>query len=55
MAEFSQKERWHFVARAVVSLIVGIFALGVIGTGQPAEAVKWATGTLGVIVGYWLR
>ncbi len=55
MAEFTERERWHFVARAVVSLLFGIPAIYVVVKGQPADSVKWATGVVGAILGYWFR
>ena len=55
MAEFTTQERWHFVARAVVSFVFGVPAIFIVWKGQPVESVKWATGVIGVIIGYWLR
>jgi len=55
MAEFGTEERWHFVARAVISVLFGIPALYIVCKGQPPETAKWATGVIGLILGYWLR
>jgi hypothetical protein len=55
MAELTTQDRWHFVARAVVSLLFGVPAIYIVFKGEPVESVKWATGVIGVIIGYWLR
>lgn len=55
MPEFTARDRWHFAARAVVSLVFGIPAIYIVLKGEPVESVKWATGVIGVIIGYWLR
>ena len=56
MAEFSTRDRWHFLARAVLSVIILIVGLFVILAGShPDPTVKWAIGLVGVVVGYWLR
>ncbi len=55
-SQFSDRERWEFVARSIVSLVLLIACLIVILKGQYPDAVmKWAIGIVGVIVGYWLR
>jgi hypothetical protein len=53
---FSLRDRWLFVARAMISLIVLIPSLWVILSGTfPEATTKWAIGIIGLIVGYWLR
>lgn len=53
---FSLRDRWMFVARAVVSLLVLLPSLWVIlDGGFPDPIVKWAIGMAGIVVGYWLR
>lgn len=56
MAEFTTSERYDFVARAVVSLVILIAGLYVLLIGNyPDAIVKWAIGVIGLVVGYWLR
>jgi hypothetical protein len=55
-AQFTTKERWTFVARAVVSLIilsVGIYII--MHNSYPDAVTKWAIASVGVVIGYWLR
>lgn len=53
---FTERERWEFVARTVLSLIVLVGALiAIFGGPYPDAVVKWAFGIIGVILGYWLR
>lgn len=56
MPQFSTSERWTFVARAAVSLIilaVGLFII--LSNSYPDAHVKWAFSTVGLVLGYWLR
>lgn len=56
MAEFTTQDRYHFVARVVVSVIIlgaGIFVL--LWGNYPDATLKWAIGSVGVVIGYWLR
>jgi len=54
--DFSQRDRWMFVARAAISLIVLVPSLWVILIGTfPDPTTKWAIGMAGLVVGYWLR
>ena len=56
MAEFTTEQRWNFVARAVMSVIivgVGIFIL--LWGSYPDATVKWAIGAIGLVIGYWFR
>ncbi len=56
VAEFTIEQRWNFVARAFVSVVVlsaGIFVI--LHGSYPDAIVKWAIGVVGVVIGYWLR
>lgn len=54
--QFSPEERWTFIVRVVVSLVILAASLFVILQGNYSDAtVKWAYGMAGLIVGYWLR
>jgi hypothetical protein len=54
--EFTERERWEFGARVVVSLLILFAGLFVIFWGSyPDAIIKWAIGTVGIVVGYWLR
>jgi membrane-bound ClpP family serine protease len=56
MAEFATLDRFNFVARAVVSLIVLCAGLYVLLFGNyPDAIVKWAIGAIAIVIGYWLR
>jgi uncharacterized membrane protein len=56
MAQFSERERWHFVGRVAVSAIVIVACLYVVLKGSyPDATTKWAYGMIGLVVGYWLR
>ena len=57
MAEFSQRDRWNFLARVGVSVALIVPCLYVILLKQtPSDSVmKWAIGTAGIVIGYWLR
>ena len=53
---FSRQERWMFVARAVVSIVLltgGLYIL--LKGGYPDAVTKWAIGVIGLVIGYWLR
>ena len=54
--QFTNKERWTFIVRVVVS---GIFLLAslvvILRTNYPDATTKWAFGTAGLVIGYWLR
>jgi len=53
---FSARDRWYFVARAVVSASLLAASLFVILSGAfPDPIVKWAIGIVGLVAGYWLR
>ncbi len=55
-AQFTTEQRWTFVARALISLIVlstGIYII--IHDAYPDAVTKWAIGAVGVVIGYWLR
>ena len=54
-AAFNTRERWDFAAKVFFSVLFGIPALYVASKGQPPESVKWATGLIGFILGYWLK
>jgi hypothetical protein len=56
VAEFTVEQRWNFVARAFVSVIIlgtGLFVI--LGGSQSDVAVKWAIGAVGIVIGYWFR
>jgi len=58
MAEgaFTGKERWLFVARFSVSVILlGSSLYIILSNKYPDASVKWAFGTAGLVIGYWLR
>ncbi len=45
-----------FIARLFISLVILIPTLYVVLSKEyPAETQKWATGLIGVVVGYWFR
>ena len=53
---FTARDRWTFVARAVVSVVMLTSSLFVILSGKyPDSTTKWAYGMVGLVVGYWLR
>jgi len=54
--QFTNKERWTFIVRVVVSGIFLIAALVVIlRNNYPDATTKWAFGIAGLVIGYWLR
>jgi hypothetical protein len=54
--QFTNKERWTFIVRVVVSAIFLIASLVVIlKSDYPDATTKWAFGIAGLIIGYWLR
>ncbi len=56
MPIFTQRERWYFIVRAALSLIVLLVSLIVILNGSYSDATtKWAIGMIGLVVGYWLK
>lgn len=61
MAEFTQRERYELLIRVVLSAILllaslAVILIGVIYPSVIAEStMKWATGIIGIIIGYWLR
>jgi hypothetical protein len=56
MSGFTDRQRYEFVARLIVSVVVLIAGLWVICTGAyPDATTKWAFGAVGLVVGYWLR
>lgn len=57
MAQFSERDRHQFLARAVLSLILTIACLYVLLVREnPSDSLtKWAIATVGVVIGYWLR
>jgi hypothetical protein len=53
---FTPRDRWIFVARAIVSALMLTAGLFVILSGNyPDATTKWAYGMVGLVVGYWLR
>jgi hypothetical protein len=53
---FTSKERWMFVARVSVSVILLGSSLAVILSNKyPDATMKWAFGIAGIVIGYWLR
>jgi hypothetical protein len=56
-AAFSVKDRWMFVARAIVSVIILLPSIRVIlNSASFSDAtMKWAIGSSALILGYWLR
>lgn len=56
MGEFTQSERWQFIARTILTIVVLLASLFVILRGGYNDAItKWAIGVFGLVVGYWLR
>jgi hypothetical protein len=54
--EFTTEQRWTFVARAVISIVILSSGIYVIMHDSYSDAVvKWAIGAVGVVIGYWLR
>jgi hypothetical protein len=48
--------RTNAIARFLVTLIVLVAALVVLfSSGFDAEMRAWATGAIGIVIGYWLR
>lgn len=55
-SRFTGKERWTFIVRVVVSLVFLLGSLYVILSDKyPDATIKWAFGSAGLVVGYWLR
>jgi hypothetical protein len=53
---YGERERWHLIARIVISLSLLIVSCTILLKGTYSDATtKWAIGIVGVIVGYWLR
>ncbi len=52
----SWDDRARFAIRVTVSFVVLVVALFVITkNGYPDATVKWAYGSIGIVLGYWLR
>jgi hypothetical protein len=53
---FTPKERWMFVARLGVSVILlGSSLYVILVNTYPDATTKWAFGIAGLVIGYWLR
>jgi hypothetical protein len=53
---FTARDRWLFISRAVVSVVMLTSGLYVILSGRYPDATqKWAFGMVGLVAGYWLR
>lgn len=56
MSEFTQRERYYFLVRVALSVILCSASLFVIlDTNYPDATIKWAFGIIGLIIGYWLK
>jgi len=54
--EFTIEQRWTFVARVVISIVILSSGIYIIMHDSYSDAVvKWAIGAVGVVIGYWLR
>jgi hypothetical protein len=52
----SERERWLLLIRAIVSAVVlGASLYVILGNSLPDATNKWAFGSVGIIIGYWLR
>ena len=54
---FTIRDRWMFIARASVSLLILVPSLAVIlhSSSYSDGTIKWAIGSSGIVLGYWLR
>jgi len=54
--QFTNRERWTFIVRVIVSCTLLLAALVVIlRNTYPDATTKWAFGIAGLVIGYWLR
>jgi hypothetical protein len=54
--QFTPKERWTFIVRAVISAIfLGAAFYVILRNSYPDATTKWAFGIAGLVIGYWLR
>jgi hypothetical protein len=54
--QWSTEVRHHFWVTTIVSGVVLVAALYVLLSQRyPPEGAKWATGVIGLVVGYWLH
>jgi hypothetical protein len=56
-ATFNERDRHMFIARAVVSLLILVPSISIIlfSASFSDATLKWAIGSCGLVVGYWLR
>jgi hypothetical protein len=57
MPQFTDRQKWEFIARAIVSIVVLVASIIIIFSGDTYSdaTTKWAFGSAGIVVGYWLR
>ncbi len=56
LPDSSWKDRWSFWVRVIISLLLLVCSLFVILSRKfSGDAEKWAFGTVGTILGYWLK
>jgi hypothetical protein len=54
--QFTQRDRWTFAVRVIMSAIVLAAAFFVLlRNTYPDATSKWAIGVAGLVIGYWLR
>ena len=55
-SHFTLKDRWTFIVRVIVLAVFLVGSLYVILSDKyPDATIKWAFGSAGLVVGYWLR
>lgn len=57
MDEFTERERWTFIVRVVVTgvLLIGGLIILLFDKHYGDASQKWAIGALGLVAGYWFR
>jgi hypothetical protein len=57
MEDFTQRERWTFIVRVIVTgvLLLGGLTILLFDKHFGDATQKWAIGALGLVAGYWLR